>query len=143
MGPDGLVPAGTSRPAPSSPRWSSKLLLLFLLLPFARMFSTAFFFFLVLKKSIFCCELAKPVLAARRELLTICSICQRDLGIFFSTGSYLGVWAPGCLTQGAVGPQESDGRNPRAKPCSLGGLNWPSCRAGRLGGIPNPSLWRC
>lgn len=106
-------------------------------------FLQPFFFFFGFKKSIFCCELAKPVLAARRELLTICSICQRDLGIFFSTGSYLGVWAPGCLTQGAVGLQESDGRSPRAKSCSLGGLNWPSCRAGSLGGIPNPSLWRC
>lgn len=41
-------------------------------------FYNFFFFF----KRTFCCELAKPVLDTYTELLTICSICQRDFFFF-------------------------------------------------------------
>jgi len=81
------------------------------------------FFFL---KRTFCCELAKPVLDAHTEPLTICSTCQRDFFgvVFFPSAGLPSRLAPArgrpaASPREAVGPRDSEGSSPRAKPCSL------------------------
>lgn len=92
------------------------------------------FFFLI---RTFCFELAKPVLDAHAELLTICSICQLLFVLQDIIWALFGVWVPG----EDVGSQESDGKSPRAKPApSRYRKGWnrpPRCTGSR--GDPKPA----